>query len=984
MTDVREATATLLADRPELNEDLSVILDIDNSQETWAFEDIPLDSGTFGELVSREIVIKVDGEYQLADAEAVRSALNGTQDTGSASDSLDFDIQALRSRVLSFSPSVVVGLLTVLSLVVAMRTVFSWGAVFRGEYIVLLGNDPYFYRHLLEDLVATNPSLSELPNSETLTIAVLYTAAGLLGGSTDAAGTVLAWYPVIAAVIAGIFIYITTSTVFEDARVALASVAFYAVTPIVAYRSALGYGDHHAFDYMLVALTVAGLTALASDRRPWRTVSLRRLAGLAALSVGVASLIHAWRGGALLVLPLAGYVLFANASAVQTTISPLRENLWVLAALALGAGLTFVPHELYGWYDTTRTIVPVLLFTVSIVATAISELAHRYGLSPRLTLLTETLTGVVVSGLGWQFFPELREALRRGTDMVMRTSQSSIAETYSLLSPEYGVITTPVFYFGVSFFFGLIVLTWLAWRISSTHQPAKLALAVYTTAILVASLIQLRFAGFLGILLAPFTGLGFVYLVAAVDATPTPELGGHDNRSSSTSSSPFRTDNQTESVVSLPDRESTFAVIALFLLVGSMGIIQTGSGTSDLTIDGSTFEAATAISEHAAVTNVTWPENYVFSQWSRNRVYNYFVSGESQSYGYARSNYPAFLAAANASTWYTRLTEKPTGYVVLKDYGANSSQTSVQSSLWNYWTNDHSMPGLGHYRAIYETRDTKVFELVPGAWLPAKGEPNTTTTVSTTVDIAGQTRTFERQTTTTANGWSAIRVPYTGTYDTGTGTVRVSEATVQTGSFPQSTASTAHWPLNASRGTIAFDTVGGHHGRIHGAQWNGDGTGLVFDGDDSVRIEQATALNGSAAVSLSVTFKTDNGTNYVDENPFPRLASTAPGSSYRNTTGYQLALSRGNILAALGNGDNTARLAGPRVDDGRVHTATLEWTGTTARLFVDGTQVAETPYSGPLTPQSVVSLGSTTGGNSGFVGQIRSVSLNTSAPNVSD
>jgi hypothetical protein len=174
--------------------------------------------------------------------------------------------------------------------------------------------------------------------------------------------------------------------------------------------------------------------------------------------------------------------------------------------------------------------------------------------------------------------------------------------------------------------------------------------------------------------------------------------------------------------------------------------------------------------------------------------------------------------------------------------------------------------------------------------------------------------------------------------------------------------------------------VGGNHGHISGATWLDDGRGLAFDGSDRVRVQNATRIAGTDGFSLSVTFQTDNSTNYVESNRYPRLAGTAPSSAYRNTSGYQLALARGQILAALGNGERAVRLYGPRVDDGRKHTATVVWNGTAAQLSLDGDVVAVKQYTGTVTRQSQFALGGTTNGGGLFVGDLLDVSVNTSVP----
>ncbi|MFC7041717.1 hypothetical protein [Halonotius sp. GCM10025705] len=73
MTDVRSATAELLEAHPELEDDLRTLLTIDQNG-PWTFDDVPLDSGLFGEVVAAGIVDSIDDTYRLRDPDAVRAA----------------------------------------------------------------------------------------------------------------------------------------------------------------------------------------------------------------------------------------------------------------------------------------------------------------------------------------------------------------------------------------------------------------------------------------------------------------------------------------------------------------------------------------------------------------------------------------------------------------------------------------------------------------------------------------------------------------------------------------------------------------------------------------------------------------------------------------------------------------------------------------------------------------------------------------------
>jgi dolichyl-diphosphooligosaccharide--protein glycosyltransferase len=276
---------------------------------------------------------------------------------------------------------------------------------------------------------------------------------------------------------------------------------------------------------------------------------------------------------------------------------------------------------------------------------------------------------------------------------------------------------------------------------------------------------------------------------------------------------------------------------------------------------------------------------------------------------------------------------------------------------------------------VYANDERKVYELVPGAMLVGRGEPGERQTVSTEFETGGETHTYERRVTATANGWYAVRVPYSGSYDSGESTNRVTEAAVQNGTFTETPDRQAYWPLNASRGNVAFDVTSGNHGQIEGATWTN--SGLSFDGDDKVRVSSGEELSTRDNFTLSVTFRTDGEADYVDNVVFPRIAGTAPASRFSNSSGYVIAMRRGHILVALGDGKDGAVIQGPRIDDGEWHTVQLVREGTIVRLVLDGETIRETQYSRALTVQETFAIGATTDAKRGFVGDIKNVTVST-------
>ncbi len=773
---VRTEVVELLHHRPEIEDDLRAILAVDAEQETWTFDDIPVDSGTFGELVSRGIVEQADSGYLVTAPEVVQRTLDGTPvpeqtpgtDTG---DTVTIPtLSSLTSAIRNIDRRWISGLVILLTLVVGMRVVFTWSTVMRGDDIVLLGNDPYFYRYHVEQLLQTDTSISTVGTGEPLLIVILATAATLLGGGEYVIGLVVAWYPVGAAVLSGLLVAAMGYLAFSDRRVALAGLAFFAMTPLIIYRSGLGFGDHHAFDYFLVTLTITSLLALVTAREPWPTVTPKRIAGAIGLAVGVAAHVHAWEGGPLLILPIGVYIVVKTAIDVSAGHDPLRANSWMLAALLFGAMLTYIIEGVFGWAGTYRTLTPLVLALGSITISAIGTLGLRYRLRPAVVIGAE-LSGIALFVAGvWTVLPAVRRGLLSGLGFISRTNQSTIVETQSLLSNLAG---TTLFQFGLPFYLGLIVLVWLAWRAWTHTRPAWLVLAVYTASFLAASLVQIRFAGHLAISMTVIAGFGFIYLLAVVNVVPSPMPISERSASQPTES---------DQSVTLPDRKTSLTLIGIFfVLLAGLNLIFVPELTESIAVTDDQYQTAVAIDDHAAAANVSWPNNYVLSRWDHARFYNYHVNGEASSYQYARANYAQFLLATQPAQQYQTLQQKPVGYVVVNRNNNDVPPQTMQARLWHWGSYTNGVPGVGHYRVIYASDTMRVHQLVPGAILVGTASPNTTTTVETTVTANNNTHSYQRQATTTETGLFSVRVPYAGTYEVEDTQISVSETAVTSG-----------------------------------------------------------------------------------------------------------------------------------------------------------------------------------------------------------
>ena len=771
MTDVRASTTSLLEERPSTESALRELLALDEDG-PWTFHDTSLDSGTFGEIVSAGIVEKQSDAYRIVDRDAVRAALDGEQTRDSTSErsvSSAFNFDQLRERVDRDTAVLLVGAL----LLVAAFRMFSFPSVFRNGDVVLLGNDPYYYRYWVEQVAAEAGvfdfgALAEFPSSlktgEPLLVATLWFVSSLLGGSTDVIGLVVAWYPVVAAMLTGVFLYFTATTVSDDRRVGLAAVLMLALIPVNAYRTGLGFADHHAFDYLWLALTAVALVKLVSDvDRSWLYAGV--------LGVGVTGQLLAWDNGALLVVPLAFVVALDAALQVSRDHSPLREGGPMIAGLGISSLFVWGAHTTFGWHSTVVASVPVLLLGGSLVVFALGEAARRVGLSAKVLLGAEVAGGVGLLVVLPSVFPDLSQGLDRGLDTLF--ASRNIVETTSLVSGEMGTLVGPLLLLGFIFALGLPYIGWATLRAGRQRDPQWLALVVYAWWFFVLALVQLRFAGEFSVFLAVFAGVGFVHLASVVDLA---EPVGLFDDGSDGGRRRGRTGGERDLELEMPSRREAVSYMGFTALVGSLSFVQIPVKFSQLTVKQSEYQAAAWMREYADEKGWSYPQNYVLSSWGMNRMYNYFVNGESKSYAYARNTYDRFLQASDSAAWYDRLKDR-VGFVVTSGDVAGGT---MAAQLANYGSESEGTAALSHYRLVHTEGSLRVFTLVPGATLVGKAEGKSVA-ASVDVDVDGTTFTYENTVEVGSDGAFSVTVPYTGEYSVAGGTYVVSEEAVTAG-----------------------------------------------------------------------------------------------------------------------------------------------------------------------------------------------------------
>lgn len=784
MTDVRDAIVSFQADRPDAEDILCELLTVDADTDAWEFDDVDIGTGIFGELVSRGIVEQHNGGYQLTDRTAVEAAV--TDDLNVEQNTHEDQSTPTNESLLSGGlarPTVsrrhLIGGILATCLVIAFRLV-SLPSVYQSDYIVLLANDPYYYRYWLFDFIysSRHPLVVSdgIQVGEPLLLAALQVTTVLFGKSPAAAEQVLSWYPVVAAVGCALAVYWIGLKLTNDHQVAIASVVFLAVLPAHGYRTLLGFADHHAFDFLLLGITFASVISFEhvsittvrdlSSRNVWPWVFFA--------GIGIGAHVLAWNAGALLLVPLSVFAVVRTLLIVKHETSVVAMGPLLLSA-TLGGIIAYLGHSVFGWQQFFMIVPPLLLAAGIAVLTAVVALARRQDIGTTPASVGLVASGAIMIAGAIVLVPEFGTQFVQETSRLVLGSERNISETQSLFSTDFGFIVAPFGYFGLSIFFALPVFAWAGWFGWTENRGDWLTLSSYAWVLFVLSIFQVRFAGHLALPTAVGTGFAFVWLSARVGNLSVPGVGSTEE--SKERQSWGRSVQSDTSTSDDRDLKSTVSVlVAIFLLVGGLGAVITPARADALTHDQSAVTATQEMEAYATAHNLQWPESYVFSVWDHNRMHNAFISGESRSYGYAQQNFDEFLASTNNSAWYQRLQGRA-GFVVVPEFGnfRDAPDATMYAQFQRAWGVDT------HYRVLYAADDgRKAFAIVPGTVVngSATGE---TVTVSGTMEFNNRTQGVST-TVPVENGTYSVRISTPGTYTIGNQTVTVTENDVLTSS----------------------------------------------------------------------------------------------------------------------------------------------------------------------------------------------------------
>ncbi|WP_336327066.1 hypothetical protein [Halovenus sp. HT40] len=788
---MREATVQCLQERPEIEDTLETIVELDE-EGPWAFDDLDCDSGNFGYLVSREFVEEAGGGYRLVDREATRAALQmdlsaDTEPTDSEEESSEI-VDGIRQRVqeanTGFYGSVAVGFLLLF-----LVRIINYQSVFRDGRVVAVGNDPYYYRITSEELLAASPDLfafSEIAEvlggqatGEPLTHVLGWWLMSLAGGA-DASGFVVAWFPVVSSLVVGLLTAWIALVVTNDERITVLSVLFFAVMPSHALYSGIGFFDHHPFDYLWLAVMAASLVLVARNLAAAESVrdhltSYQTLIGSVVFGIACAAAMLSWNGSPLLLIGVGFYAVLLPASEVRTEESPLLASLPVMSGLALAGVLTHQIHSSAGWQEAAVVYAPVVVLVGALGVALAAEAASRFYPDPRVVLGGVVGVGVA-SFVGLQAIaPEIFSRYsERFTGSLL--GREGAVETLPLISANFNIPFGPVHPYGWFVFFAVPALAYVSWQCVEDHDPRWLVLVSYAWAFLGLSIIQARFLAEFSPFAAVFTAVGVVGLLTNRGLVKPLACFGDRPRIRARPVGGFQNINKGLYI--------SFSLVVILTLA----IIAIPSAVGPLAIEDGEYEAAAWIENDLEDRD---SEEYVLSTWGRNRMYNYIASdGErGKSYGYARSTHEDFLNSEDPDEWYGQF-ENRVGYVVVENRGGSidnyqtAELTTYGQLVLTYGSATQAIDGVAHFRLVHATEDRSqlVYRPVPGATINGTAEPGTSVVVKTDVEVSGGSFTYNRRTTATENGTYNVTVSYPGEYELPDGTsLEITEKDVEQG-----------------------------------------------------------------------------------------------------------------------------------------------------------------------------------------------------------
>ena len=800
MADPYVATQALLTDRPEIEDALTELLEADKSG-PWSFDDVDVDSGTFGELVSQGIVTRVDaadaqGEYRLADRMAVQAAVQGESHPGEDERTTTSVSDRLSNVRLNVQFPFLAALVASLGFLFVLRIV-NYDSVFREEVVVFPANDPYHYRHWIDQLLAAEPQPFDLPAiAETLggratgqpfVYTLGYWVTGVFESNPETAGAAVAWIPVGAALIVGVSVAWMALVVTGDERVAVLSVLALALTSQHSVYTSLGFIDHQPLNPVWLAVMAAAFVWLARDveqrvkrtpdthdRNEGSTTPVRAhlqnpvtwvMAGCFGIAVVLS--VFTWNGAPVLLTGVATYIVLRAGMDIRVGHSPMGTAAPIAAGLALASGLAYAIHTWAGWQEPAVVFSPALVLGGLVVVTGIAEGCLRSGaVSPR-TYVAGVFAGTATLLVAtWRVAPDVLSRLAERMWVVVEARR--YGESRRLLATEFGFILGGVDVFGWLLFIAFPMIAAVCLYCLRSYEPRWLVLCGFALPMVVFSLLEIRFVAKLAVFTAVFTAAGTVWILARIDLLTSQNLFGTRPRYRLTRGA-FR-----------PSATAVYVAGAL-LLLASLSLILVPATTSSIMHEDGQVEAAMWMSENAETTERS---EFVAASFGDQRFYNYFVFGESDTYSTSvQADIEELYMSTDPDAEYDRF-DSGVGYLVLDDLGdvGLGPESGHARLIDRYGAATDEVDGVGHYRVEFVSADGGylVISPVPGATIEGPTDAEERFMTGTDVEAGSVEFRYTRQ-VKPDDGRISVTVAHPGSYDVDGETVAVTEEDVSEG-----------------------------------------------------------------------------------------------------------------------------------------------------------------------------------------------------------
>jgi hypothetical protein len=183
----------------------------------------------------------------------------------------------------------------------------------------------------------------------------------------------------------------------------------------------------------------------------------------------------------------------------------------------------------------------------------------------------------------------------------------------------------------------------------------------------------------------------------------------------------------------------------------------------------------------------------------------------------------------------------------------------------------------------------------------------------------------------------------------------------------------AAWSMDEKAGSVMYDRVDDHDGRLHSVQLGQPGfkgTAYGFTGSSYVSVPSAGSLNpGSAKVTVTIHLNTTR----VPTNDWDVIRKgyfDSPGGEFK--VEYQ---SSGQASCGFkGSKGYRELIAGPALDDGRWHTVRCVKTTSAIQLIVDGQRFSAAANIGSISNTEPIVIGSRPG-TQYFIGRLDQASI---------